>query len=205
MDLEQIFQKIGPFTCIGRERQFNLAAAVMNTYEERISGCLIECGTWKCGSVGLMTLVDDTLGSTREIHGFDSFEGLPEPTPEDGSGASGWGGALKIYHSDALNNLKGMGAERAILHKGFFEETLPEFKKTVSSIAVLRLDGDWYSSTMTVFNELYDLVSPGGYVIVDDYGHWEGCKKATDEFREIRKISTPLNKTDYTEFWWRKE
>jgi len=204
MNFDELVFKTSPFTCIGKARQLCLLKAIQTVHEESITGSFVECGVWKCGAVGLMALADDSLGGTRKVHGFDSFEGLPDPTEEDGKSAIGWKGALKIHHSDAVDNLRKMGAARVSLHQGFFKDSLPLVKDQLGRISILRLDGDWYSSTMTILNELYDQVSPGGFIIVDDYGHWEGCKKATDEFRKMRSIETRLQQTDYTEYWWRK-
>jgi hypothetical protein len=106
--------------------------------------------------------------------------------------------------TEAETNLLKMGCTDVQLFKGFFENSIPEKKSNLGKIAILRLDGDWYSSTMTCLNELYDLIMPGGFIIIDDYGHWQGCKTAVDKFRKNRNISGELFQTDYTEFWWVK-
>ena len=86
---------------------------------------------------------------------------------------------------------------------GWFADTLPD--AGIEKIAVLRLDGDLYSSTMDVFQNLYDKVSPGGFIIVDDYGVLPQCARATDEFRAARGITTPMERIDFTGAFWRKE
>lgn len=188
---------------VSEERLDSAISAVQSVNAEGVEGCLVECGTWKCGVLGLMSIVDASLGGGRQVHGFDSFAGLPAPKSIDGHEAQTWTSRLRVDVDQAQENLKVMGAH-AILHKGFFEDTLRSSRNELGKIAVLRLDGDWYESTMTALDALYDLVSPGGFVIIDDYGHWKGCKKATDEFRILHGIKDEINHTDYTEIWWRK-
>jgi len=81
---------------------------------------------------------------------------------------------------------------------------IPEIENEIKEIAVLRLDGDWYDSTMVCLEKLYDKVVVGGVILIDDYGHWVGAKRATDEFRAKRNIVSPLLQTDYTEHYWIK-
>jgi predicted O-methyltransferase YrrM len=92
------------------------------------------------------------------------------------------------------------------LTKGFFKDTLniQENIDKIGDIAVLRLDGDWYDSTKVCLEKLYDKVIEGGVIIIDDYGHFIGAKRATDEFRQKYSINSPLNQTDYTEYYWVK-
>ena len=89
--------------------------------------------------------------------------------------------------------------------KGLFEETVPKSKDQIWKIALLHLDGDWYESTKVCIETLYDKVEKGGYIVVDDYGHWKGCKQAIDEFFKKRNITSKLNKVDYTRVFFRKE
>jgi hypothetical protein len=91
--------------------------------------------------------------------------------------------------------------ERVQFVKGWFCDTLP--LAPIEQIAVLRMDGDLYASTRDVLINLYDKVSPGGYVIIDDYGSWSGCRQAVDEFRAERGISDPLVPIDTDSMYWR--
>jgi hypothetical protein len=192
-----------PFTMISDERIIALATAVEKVNEENIEGSLVECGTWKGGALAVMSITDRACGCQRQVFGFDSFEGLPAPAEIDSPAAQEWSGKLKVTTNDVNENLSTMSAS-AILVKGLFEDTLVKSREIVGKIAVLRLDGDWHSSTTTCLEALYDLVSPGGFVIIDDYGHWIGCKKAVDDFRALKNIASPMTHTDYTEVWWRK-
>lgn len=200
---KEIKDSVSPFTMVGEKRLDNAIWAVKTVNREGVEGCLVECGTWKCGVLGLMSLVDAECSGGRRVHGFDSFAGLPPPSDVDGHAALTWTSKLSVDIDQAYDNLRTMGAH-AILHKGLFQDTLRASRDELGKIAVLRLDGDWYESTMTSLNDLYDLVSPGGFIIIDDYGHWKGCKKATDDFRLFHNIKDQIAWTDYTEVWWRK-
>jgi hypothetical protein len=88
--------------------------------------------------------------------------------------------------------------------KGLFADTLPQYKAEISTIALLHADGDWYESTMDIFNTLFDRVIAGGFIQVDDYGHWEGCKKALHDFENSRNELFKLHQIDYTGVWFQK-
>lgn len=94
--------------------------------------------------------------------------------------------------------------ENIVISKGWFQDTLPKDKEKIGKIALLRLDGDWYESTKCCLENLYDNVIIGGYIVLDDYGYWEGAKKALDEFFIKRKISPELIKIDYTGVYFKK-
>lgn len=171
-----------------------------------MQGSLVECGTWRGGACGMMALAHIAGGKPwRTIHLFDSFEGLPEPDASmDGKRA------VQYASSKADGNLKSI--ERCIgplevnqqlmrdivkypeeltkYHVGWFENTIPPVKYAIGPIALLRLDGDWYASTKVCLENFFPLVQPGGIVVIDDYGHWEGCRKAVDEY--IASLPYPL-------------
>lgn len=131
----------------------------------------------------------DTCG--RKLYAFDSFEGLPPPQKEDNG--QGKTGRYKASYDTFVNNLKAVGSfdDRLIIAKGWFKDTCPI--SPVKKIAFLRLDGDLFASTMDAITALYDRVVPGGYIYVDDYGTFEGCRVAIDKFRYERRIYEPLN------------
>jgi hypothetical protein len=91
---------------------------------------------------------------------------------------------------------------RIHIRQGWFQETLPVAKHEIGPIAVLRLDGDWYDSTKVCLENLYDLVTVGGFVLIDDYGYWEGCRRAVDEFLASRKLEVALNAVDDSGVWF---
>ena len=193
---------------VSKERLENLALQCKKFKDTNYS--FVECGV---GGGGCLSLMKYISGERNKIFGFDSFEGMPPITEKD----------LGVYNKD--NPSKHVGAnfsggienvrtnfktlnvsmENVNLIKGFHEHTLtPENIDSVGSIAILRLDSDWYESTKVCLERLYDKVIKGGVIIIDDYGHWVGAKRAVDEFRASLCIKTPLIRTDFTEFYWVK-
>jgi len=184
---------------------------VKKSIQENIPGSIVECGTYKGGCLALMAKTAHFMNSNKKIYGFDVFDHLPEPGEHDGKLSNGRGHSedLNCTPDDVIDTLKLCGFDYLTLKlfPGLFQDTLTEQETLdeIGLISVLRLDGDWYESTKVCLDQLYDLVSVGGFVVIDDYGHFPGCKKAVDEFRERRGITSQLHKTDYTERWWIKE
>jgi predicted O-methyltransferase YrrM len=212
--LMNIIEKIisNNFTMVSKERLLNLEKYCEKFRNTNYS--FVECGVAKGGCLALMT---HTAGEGNKIYGFDSFEGMPEITEKDvgdynksdiynGWGKSGdnlSGGIENVYKTFQRLNVD---MKNVTLIKGFFNDTLnvAENIEKVGKIGILRLDGDWYESTKICLEKLYEKVVPGGVVIIDDYGHWVGAKRATDEFRASSNISEALIQTDYTEHYWVK-
>jgi FkbM family methyltransferase len=197
------------FTLLSRERLENCYNQCKKFNNTNYS--FVECGVAKGGCLSMMKF---TSGKNNKIFGFDSFEGMPNITDEDidnynKDDPTYWVGKLNengingVYNT--FNKLN-LNMDNITLVKGFFQDTLQiqENIDKIGEIAVLRLDGDWYESTKICLEKLYDKVIEGGIIIIDDYGHFIGAKKATDEFRMKNSILTPLIKTDYTEYYWVK-
>ena len=207
-----------PYTMVGYPRLSNAYEIAQQAEKDALPGAFVECGAGKGGSIGIMASVAKTADSNRNIWLFDSFEGLPEPTQTDGERAIQYAserssgelrsiGKCEASVADAeelLFDVMGVSADRVFIVKGWFQETLLAASAQIGPIAILRLDADWYESTMCALENLYDLVVPGGYVIVDDYGHWEGCKMAMDEFLRDRGIAVSLLEIDYTGRFFQK-
>lgn len=150
-----------------------------------VQGCIVECGVWRGGmSAGIATLLSD-----REYFLFDSFEGLPKAKEIDGEGALAWQSNTLSpgYHDNCKAELeyasKAMtlsGAKHKLI-KGWFNQTLP-LASFNEPIAILRLDADWYDSTMDCLTYLYPRVSKNGIIIFDDYYVWDGCSRAVHEY-----------------------
>ena len=176
-------------------RLYELASSV-GTWA--IAGSIVECGVCNGGSAAVMALAAQDRGDDREIWLFDSWEGLPEPGELDISSTGtrrerGWNlGSERAVEALLFENLR-LPRENVHLVKGWFQETLPRYRETIAPIALLHLDGDWYESTKTCLEQLYDAVSPGGVVAVDDYGHWQGCKQAVDEFLQPRAVAVSIS------------
>ncbi|MCH2023538.1 MAG: TylF/MycF family methyltransferase [Saprospiraceae bacterium] len=161
-----------------------------------IPGAIVECGVWRGGmSAGIATI----LGNEREYFLYDSFEGLPEAKEIDGANAIDWQNnkTSSSYYDNCSAEIDFAEKAMAIANvknvhiiKGWFNETLPKFPE--QKIALLRLDGDWYESTMDCLNSLFDHVVEGGYIIFDDYYSWDGCTKALHDFLSSRKSATRI-------------
>lgn len=163
-----------------------------------IQGCVVECGTWRGGMIGGIAKL---LGPDRRYFLFDSYEGLPVPTKQDGKKAFEWQNDKNApgYYDNcsaemgfAEEAMKLSGVVDYKITKGWFNESLPQFDKN-NSIAILRLDGDWYESTMQCLENLYDLVVPGGIIIIDDYYYWEGCTRAVHDYMSKNQLTDKIS------------
>jgi O-methyltransferase len=201
------------FSMLSKERLSNLYFQCKKF--KTIECSFVECGVAKGGALALMKYI---ASDKNKVFGFDSFDGMPDVTEEDlGSynkscPLTGFGkvndnlsgGIQNVYNTFSKLNLD---MNNVILTKGFFQDTL-EIKENVDNIGeigILRLDGDWYESTKICLEKLYNKVIDGGVIIIDDYGHFIGAKRATDEFREKHNIKSQLIQTDYTEYYWIKD
>jgi len=193
-------------TMLSYQRLVTLWQQVRYLDRAGIQGALIECGTWKGGAAAMMALAHRQSGTPhRELHLFDSFEGLPEPDrAHDGDMAVQYAGARAsgILRSigkcvgalednrHAVGAIAKYPASLTHFHVGWFQETLRALPAGVADIALLRIDGDWYESTKICLDVLFPQVVSGGIVVIDDYGKWSGCRKAVDEF--MARLPRPL-------------
>jgi O-methyltransferase len=182
-------------------------------------GAFVECGVWRGGSAAIMGLAAQHSGVPRKLHLFDSFEGLPEPTGVDGASAASYSGgrtsgnlkpidqcvANRSEVEGFLHDTVGLDRENTIFHQGWFQNTVPADAPRLGPIAVLRLDGDWYDSTRICLEHLFPFLVSGGILILDDYFAWEGCAKATNEYRTRHNIETPITRIDVDCAYWIKE
>ena len=164
-----------------------------------LNGCLVECGVWRGG---MSAAISETLPN-RKTYLFDSFEGLPDAQDIDGEAAKDWQQNINSPHfydnckaemefaKTAMNKSK----SNYSLVKGWFKDTLPNFDFN-EPIAVLRLDGDWYESTMDCLIHLFPKVVDGGLIILDDYYTWDGCSRATHDFLSKNSSKSRLHETN---------
>ncbi|MDP9194540.1 MAG: TylF/MycF family methyltransferase [Acidobacteriota bacterium] len=206
-------QFVQPYTMVGFERLMNAYDLVRRAEANELPGAIVECGVFKGGSAAVMTMA---ASSKRQVWLFDSFEGLPEPTAEDGAMAVEYAGQRASGALEPIGQCVGpldvvkelffeklaIAPSRINIRQGWFQDTLPVAKDEIGPIAVLRLDGDWYDSTKVCFENLYDLVVPGGFILIDDYGYWEGCRRAVDEFLAARKLEIVLHAVDDSGVWF---
>lgn len=195
-------------TMVGLERLDDLQACVERVVSERVEGDLIEAGAWRGGASILVRATLDSLGQDqRTVWVADSFQGLPEPDesfPEDGRLDLSWLDYLAVPQEEVRSNFQRFGLDAGVRFlEGFFEATLPSLAG--ETWALLRLDGDTYESTWTGLECLYPGLSPGGYVVIDDYQLIPECRQAVDDYRRRHGIAEPIEMIDITGARWRRE
>jgi len=205
----EIIDACRPFTLTSTERMAALCNVISYLTNARIPGDIAECGVWRGGSMMIIARMLLAAGDVdRNLYLYDTFEGMSEPTKFDASldGTSarqqldaterGTGVWCEASIEDVRRNLLSTGypEERIHLIKGKVEETLPA--RNPGKLALLRLDTDWYESTLHELMHLYPLLQEKGILVIDDYGHWQGCRKAVDEFFEGQRVF--LHRIDYT-------
>jgi O-methyltransferase len=194
-------------TMVGRKRLDHLQQCIETVLREGVPGDLIETGVWRGGCVILMRATLAAFGDeSRCVWVADSFQGLPPPDrlwpPDTGSGLHRLD-FLAVSRAEVERNFRAFGLhdDRVRFLEGWFAATLPT--APIKQLALLRLDGDMYGSTMVVLQALYDRVSPGGFIIVDDFA-LPSCRSAVMDFRADRGIVTPVETIDWTGVCWRK-
>ncbi len=209
-----LYQECKPYTMTSIERMYSLYKAVEYVVKNQLPGDFVECGVWKGGSSMLIALTLQKFGvSDRHIWMYDTYEGMSEPTSNDidikGTNA---GDLLKqaskqdqesVWCYSGLDEVKQhlrlTRYPEHLIHfvKGKVEETIPAHMPG-QQIALLRLDTDWYESTKHELHYLFPHLIQRGVLIIDDYGHWVGAKKAVDEYVAENKIALLLQPIDYS-------
>ena len=194
---------------IGQRRMENLQMCVTDVLRRGVPGDLIETGVWRGGSVIFMRAILAAYGdAARKVWVADSFEGLPPPDPRYAADAGDVFHGFEVL-AVSLEQVKANFARYSLLDervqflKGWFKDTLAT--APIGPLAVARLDGDMYESTMDALRPLYPKLSVGGYLIVDDYGTVPGCKQAVDEYRKEHGITEPIIDIDGWGVYWRRE
>lgn len=196
-------------TMVGLARLGNVLDCATAALADGVPGDFVETGVWRGGTAIYLRGILEALGgpddTDRRVWACDSFRGLPEATLEIDV-------PMKLHTFEPL--AVGIDAVRAAFARygllddrvrfveGWFRDTLPDLP--VTSIAVLRLDGDMYESTMDALTALEPKVSPGGFVIVDDYGGIEACRQAVTDYRSAAGVTASIREVDWTGVWWRK-
>ena len=172
--------------------------------QRSVLGDIVECGVYNGGSAAIMASLCQKSPVNRNVWLFDSFEGLPKPTGRDGNEAPAYEGWCHGDLSKVKEVLRKLHILESRVHivKGWFQDTFP--KVEIPRIAILHIDADWYESVKLCLEKFYDSVQPGGYIVLDDYGDWEGCRIATDEFLKNRALDVKLIQVDYTGFYFQK-
>lgn len=204
-----ILHGVRPFTLTTPERIVSLVRAIDYLVTCGVEGDIVECGVWKGGSMMAAALSLMAKGdATRTLHLFDTFEGMPPPTEVDrdfkGNSAAAqlqqqtqdapiWARAL---YEEVAQNVASTGypLERLRMIKGLVEDTIP--REAPDHIALLRLDTDWYASTRHELEHLFPRLVPGGVLILDDYGEWQGARLAVDEYMARNRLPLLLCRVD---------
>jgi O-methyltransferase len=196
-------------TMIGLRRLRNLRDCFETIVTDGVEGDLLEAGVWQGGAAIYMKALLDVYGDRfRRVWIADSFRGLPPPelggALEDVGDEHWLHPALAIGLADVLDNFARYDLldHRLRVIEGWFEETLAS--APVEQLALLRADGDMYSSTMSILTALEPKVSVGGFVVIDDYGAVPGCRKAVDDYRSENGIVDDMVEIDWTGVFWRK-
>jgi O-methyltransferase len=204
----RLILRVQPYTMLRYRRLSALYDIGTHLESKRIDGSFVECGAWNGGSAGLVAKLAEHNGN-RHIWLFDSWEGLPEPTSSDVTyeGQCGEKGMALGFEGKVrelmFEKLK-LSKHRVHLVKGWFQNTIRPHKRDIGEIALLHLDCDFYESVKLCLEELYEKVSEGGFVVIDDYGYWKGCKKAVDEFIEKQSSRIKLRNIDYSAVCFRR-
>ena len=213
-----ILEQALPHSMTSVARMQALVDAVRYCVRRDVPGGFLECGVWRGGSVLAMILTLQELGVTdRDLHLFDTFDGMTAPTEHDVSPVDPpaletwreaqrlhmkpWAGYFddEVFNEDTVREVvlsTGYPPSRVHFERGPVEDTLPG--RAPERLALLRLDTDWYESTRHELRHLYPRLSSGGVLIVDDYGHWEGARRAVDEYFATEAAPLLLARSDYT-------
>jgi hypothetical protein len=185
-----LYLKFSKHTMIPREAY--VANLLLAQRSREIPGAVVECGTWRGGMIGGIA---SQLGKSRDYFLYDSFEGLPEAKPIDGEKATKWqknpddpfyNDNCTASIADAREAMRLSGVSSTTIVKGWFSDTLKD-ANFPGGIALLRLDADWYESTMDILNPLFSQVNPGGLLVIDDYFAWDGCSRAIHDYLSKHK------------------
>jgi hypothetical protein len=201
----RLYERCKPHTMTPIERMYALYKAVEYVVSRDIPGEIVECGVWRGGSSMLAALALQKFGdNSRKIYLFDTFEGMTTPSESDrrydGVAAAEILEEVRacafLEEVEANIGSTGMPKERFVFVPGAVERTIPT--ADLNAISLLRLDTDWFESTKHELDHLYPQLSEGGVLILDDYGHWEGARKAVDEYFSKLSNAPLLARIDYT-------
>ena len=212
---QSLTRKLLPYTMGGWKALENAYNLVIKVEDESIDGVLVECGVAQGGTAAMLALTNKLYGKEfRQCWFFDSYEGLPEPTTEDYEGTKAGEYIQPLEKGSCLGTIEQVGdllfnklqLPKSEIHlvKGWFQDTVANYRTKVGQIAILRLDGDWYESTKIPLENFYDQISNGGCIIIDDYATCYGSRKAVDEFIENNSINTQLHPDGRGGVWFVK-
>jgi hypothetical protein len=211
-EVRETIERVRPCTMTSLDRLASLSGAIEYAVANRIPGAFVECGVWKGGSTMAAALSYRRLKREDvDLFLFDTFEGMPQPGEEDICRSTGAPARDILAESGNLSHMKclapidevrrnlqstGYPAERLHFVQGMVEDTIPAHAP--EQISILRLDTDWYASTRHELEHLYPRLAKNGVLIIDDYGDWDGARKAVDEYFATMHLKPLLNRIDNT-------
>jgi len=213
-DNKEFIKQCLKYSMTGSIRMSALSFCVENVIANKIDGDIVECGVWRGGNLILAQMILNKHFINKKIYGYDTFEGMSEPTDYDIDYRNKLAKVL-MHKSDKKNNILNIWAfvnqetvieninsnltnHKIFLVKGKVEQTLNKIDNLPKKISILRLDTDWYESTKIELEVLYPLLEKNGFLIVDDYGHFKGAQKAVDEYFEKININPYFHIVDYS-------
>ena len=211
-EFRDLYTRARPYTMVGAARLWSLFSRAKEICERDLPGNFVECGVAAGGSSALLaTAIARYSKRSRRLFACDTFEGMPEASEFDThrgqtAGQVGWGAGTCAAPVESLRQIcRQLSVEHLVEPlPGLFGDTLPANRSRLGEIAVLHMDGDWYSSTRDVLENLYEQVVPGGFIQIDDYGHWEGCRRAVTEFETKLGAPFQLQPIDESGVWMTK-
>jgi hypothetical protein len=203
-ELDQALETIRPYTMVVEPHLLNLYLLAKKVCEADVPGDFVECGVAAGGTSALLAWVVKRFSKRpRRLFACDSFEGMPSPSEHDVHDSvpaeeTGWGTGTCAAPQESLAEIcRSLGVEDIVSPvKGYFKDTLPLLRERLGQVALLHMDGDWYDSTRDILVNLHDRLHEDALVQVDDYGHWDGCRKAVHDFAAERGVRMSLRRIE---------
>jgi glycosyltransferase involved in cell wall biosynthesis/ubiquinone/menaquinone biosynthesis C-methylase UbiE len=207
-----ILNTVRPFTRLNIKRAKSLYTLAVRICQDNVPGNFVECGVAAGGSTMLLALVVQKHSKIpRKVFAFDTFTGMPDPGEDDTANGvhaddTGWGtGTCAAPEEFVRAHCKRLGVGDIVeTRKGLFEDTLPIYREEVGEIALLHMDADWYSSTITILDNLFGQLHYNALIQIDDYRAWDGCKKAIHDFSTHHNLFFNIHEIDGTGVWCAK-
>jgi len=200
--LNTLLDLVQPYSMSDPLRLATLYRMAREISEKGIEGDVVECGVCMGGGSAIMAAGVTDIG--RRVWLYDTFEGIPAPSQHDGAHAQNFTG----HFVGSINSVREIlqkvrfPGERVMVRKGKFQDTFEE--KLPDKVALLHVDADWYDSVLLCLRTFYPLVADGGFIVLDDFGHWEGTRKAFYAFSQMYGVEPLLERVGYTQAFWRK-
>ncbi len=201
-EAEDIIARLTPYTVGGSPMIARLRRLAVDLAARGIPGDFVECGVCNGGSAG--AIASALADERRHVWLYDSFAGMPPTDEVDGAYAATLVGTYvgSVVRVQEALTVAGVPEEQVTIHEGLFEDTFRQ--ELPAEVAFLHIDADWYASVKLALETFYDRVSPGGLVVLDDFGHWEGCREAFYDFACERDLKPLLERLGHTQAFWVK-